>query len=59
MGRGLSFILKLLFVTLIYMEVRVKGNSGKAGSMEDADGNGDLDLVVQIVDGALLLSETA
>ena len=50
MWRVLSFILKLLSVTLKDMEVRVKSNSGKAGSMEDVDGDEDLDLVVQFVD---------
>jgi len=30
--------------------VRVKGKSGNAGSLEDVDNDGDLDLVVQIID---------
>ena len=57
MWRGLSFILKLLSVTLNDMEVRVKGNSCNAGSMEDVDGDGDLDLVGHFVDEGTFVIE--
>ena len=48
-------------VTLDGAAARVKGKSGNAGSLEDVDGDGDLDLVVQIedVDGTYLLDVDA
>jgi hypothetical protein len=39
-----------LSITLNGMQARVKGKSGNAGAFEDVDADGDLDLVVQIVD---------
>ncbi len=39
-------------VTLDDADVRVKGKGGKCGSLKDVDGDGDLDLVVQIEDVA-------
>ncbi len=39
--------------------VRVKGKSGNAGSLEDVDADGDLDLVVQIVDDSLLAGKSS
>ncbi len=33
--------------------MRLKGKSGNAGSLEDVDGDGHLDLVVQILDTTL------
>jgi hypothetical protein len=41
---------KTVTVTLDGAGVRVKGNSGQTGSLEDVDNDGDLDLVVQIED---------
>ena len=38
-----------LSVTLAGAAVRVKGKSGNAGSLEDVDGDGDQDLMVQII----------
>jgi 4-aminobutyrate aminotransferase-like enzyme len=35
-------------VTLAGAEVKLKGNSGNSGSLEDVNGDGYLDLVVQI-----------
>ncbi len=37
-------------VSLDSAQVRVKGKSGNAGSLEDANGDGFQDLVVQILD---------
>lgn len=47
-------------VSLDGASVRVKGKSGNAGSMEDVDNDGDLDLVVQIedVDGIYQAGDT-
>jgi len=42
-------------VTLEGAAVRVKGKSGNAGSLEDVDSDGDLDLVVHIVDDSPLV----
>jgi hypothetical protein len=40
-------------VTLDGAGVRVKGKSGDAASLQDANGDGVLDLVVQIIDDAV------
>lgn len=45
-------------VTLEGSGVRVKGKSGNAGSLEDVDGDGDFDLVLQIMDDSLLAGKT-
>jgi len=43
-----------LSITLEGTGVRVKGKSGNAGSLEDVDLDGDLDLVVHIMDDSVL-----
>lgn len=44
-------------ITLAGAEVRLKGKSGHSGSLQDVDGDGDLDLVVQLEINQLELTE--
>ena len=46
-------------VALEGASVRVRGNSGNGGSLEDVDGDGDLDLVLQIVNDLVLVEGQA
>ena len=45
-------------ITVAGGSVRMRGNSGRSGSLEDVNGDGDLDLIVQVFPEGIALGAT-